>query len=116
MTNWVGGVSYTVQGTGLSAELHTGQTPAPAPKALFLTRAVETMDGWIGQLLVDGDIVYQTNFKDDGKKAVNDANTFLVERIKSLFVETIDLTEEVPGDGPTWSLKEDPEPPKESTE
>lgn len=117
MTSSVNGVysgqTYTLTGSGLSATLHPEATPTRAPKALFLTRAVETQDGWVGQLLIDGDIVYQTNFIEDGREAVNRANNFLVERIKSLFVETIDGGEETPGDGPTWTVVEDEEQPTE---
>lgn len=82
------GVTYTLSTGGLSANLHNEGKPAPPPVALFYTRAVQTKEGWLGQLLIDGEIVYETSVGEDGEFAVVQANAFLIERIKSLFVTT----------------------------
>lgn len=81
------GVNYTISGTSLNADLHWGEKPRDAPKGLFNTRAVQVRDGWLGQLIVDTEIVYESDLHESGENAVNDANSFLIDRIKRLFVE-----------------------------
>lgn len=55
------------------------------PAGLIVTRAVETKDGWLGQVLVDKEIVHEEGPYDDGEPAIRAANRCVVETVKGLF-------------------------------
>jgi len=52
---------------------------------LVATRAVETIDGWCGQVLVDSEIVYQGEGQPTKQDAKAEANKCVVNAVKSLF-------------------------------
>lgn len=56
-STWSNSISYS---TGLSFEIKDGKAPERTPRELLATRAVESKDGWLGQILMSGEIVYQT--------------------------------------------------------
>ena len=90
--------NYTIANwtTGMNISPHKGDRPAPTPRELIATRAVETKAGWVGQVIVDQEIVYETTpsrdvYEDDGRTASEavqaEANDYVVSRIKRLFTD-----------------------------
>lgn len=55
------------------------------PSGLIVTQAVQTMRGWRGQIIVDKDIVWESDPQEDGKEAVQTANARVVQAMKTLF-------------------------------
>jgi len=53
--------------------------------SLLTTRAVETIDGWCGQVLVKDEIVWQGDPYTTAMDAVNDANSCVIDTIKGWF-------------------------------
>lgn len=49
------------------------------------TQAVQTKDGWLGQVIVDKEIVWESEAYDDSEDAIQDANTQVVEVFRALF-------------------------------
>lgn len=57
-SNWANNsITYT---TGLVVDTKEGQKPERTPNELLATRAIESKDGWLGQIIMTGEIVYQT--------------------------------------------------------
>lgn len=88
------GVNYTLTGnswSGVSVPVEQGEKPVPAPKGLIVTRAVQTKSGWVGQVIVDTDIVYESSpflDSDSGRGsslALEDVNQYVVDRVKRIF-------------------------------
>lgn len=71
---------------GVTLTTQQGDTPQ-TPSGLLLTKAVETKRGWIGQIIVDKEIVWESAAFDEVKPALEEANGRVVERVKRLFVE-----------------------------
>lgn len=59
--------------------------PEKTPEGLIVTRAVETQDGWRGQILVDKEIVFETEATNESQDALAAVNIRVVTRIKKLF-------------------------------
>ena len=78
--------------TGIVLDTGTGERPKPTPKELIATRAVETMDGWVGQIIMSGEIVYEAGpeIEEEGdelsgsEKALEIVNTRIHEAFKRL--------------------------------
>lgn len=68
----------------LSAASGTSQ-PAKTPPGLIATNAVQTMDGWFGQVIVDKAIVWQSRVYTNSDTAIDAANECVVNVIKGLF-------------------------------
>jgi hypothetical protein len=77
-------MTYSTTNTGVmlvpqeSDRVHT-------PKGLLVTRAVEMASGWIGQIIVDKAIVWESDPHEDERDAVNEATARVVEKLKALF-------------------------------
>lgn len=86
----------TIYTSGTSWKLvgDAGETPkGPNPRALFETRAQQLLAGWYGQIIVSGNIVWQSaEPHTDGEAAINDANAHVVASFINLFVEPEDGT------------------------
>ena len=86
------GSSYTI-----TLDPTKGTERPKTPAVLIVTRAVETKDGWLGQVLVDKEIVFQTDpitadtfdAEDAGRDAIKAANTRVVQAIRALFVTDV---------------------------
>lgn len=65
-TNWAKAITYS---TGLSFDIKEGKAPERTPKELLATRAVESKNGWLGQIIMAGEIVYQTEPQVDDEEA-----------------------------------------------
>jgi hypothetical protein len=76
-------------------------TPATADKApktpagLIVTQAVQTKDGWLGQVIVDKTIIWESPARAHGEDAIQAANERVVEAIRQLFqmVEAVEAAE-----------------------
>jgi hypothetical protein len=62
-----------------------GERPEPTPSGLIATRAVETREGWLGQVIIDKEIVFQTDPYREGEDAIKVANGHVVGKVKALF-------------------------------
>lgn len=74
--------------TGMTITPQKGDRPEPTPRELIVTRAVETRDGWRGQVIVDQEIVYETEPVLGGEASqtvLSEANGYVVDRVKALF-------------------------------
>lgn len=84
--------TYTIANwnTGMSLNPQKGERPEPTPRELIVTRAVETKNGWLGQVIIDREIVWETEPKTDmdnaAEAAVQDANAYVIDRIRALFL------------------------------
>ena len=83
MTQYV--TSITTTGAGLTWAPSETERPKQTPKGLLVTRAVETADGWLGHLIIDGAIVYETKPHLDSDEALADVNGRVVARLKKVF-------------------------------
>lgn len=79
--------TYTIATTGTSIALNPseGSRPAATPSGLIVTRAVETKAGWVGQIIVDKEILWQGEPTRHAMDAQEEANYRVVQRIKKLF-------------------------------
>jgi hypothetical protein len=81
-----------------------GMTISPAknderpktPSGLIVTQAVQTRVGWLGQVIVDKEIIWESAPDEDGEAAVGAANDRVVEALKHLFWRVADAV----GEGP----------------
>jgi hypothetical protein len=77
-------MTYSTTNTGMmlvpqeSDRVHT-------PKGLLVTRAVEMAAGWVGQIIVDKTIVWESQPHEEERDAVNEATSRVVEKLTSLF-------------------------------
>jgi len=79
----------SISGTWLRAprelEASTETITTVAIGSLLTTRAVETIDGWCGQVLVRDEIVWQGDACDTAAEGANDANACVIDTIKGWF-------------------------------
>ncbi len=80
---------------GITISPTQAETRPKTPAGLVVTQAVQTRDGWLGQVIVDKDIVWESPAQDDGEGAVKAANARVVEAFKQLFqlVEAVEEAE-----------------------
>lgn len=66
--------------------LSAGESPAPAkaPKALIATRAVQMKDGWVGQLFVAEEVVWESDPQETADDAEQAATARVLKRVKKL--------------------------------
>jgi hypothetical protein len=62
-----------------------GSRPAKTPPGLIATNAVQTQGGWLGQVIVDKVIVFETAGCSNADDAIDAANQRVVDVIRSLF-------------------------------
>lgn len=95
----VAGSSY---GISVSPEQESSRPKTPA--GLFVTQAVQTKDGWLGQVIVDKTIVWEGDPEPDGEDAIRAANAHVVEALKALFTW---LTEDTDDDADDPDVDDD---------
>ena len=73
MSTWQSG--YTVNGMVIGA---TTAEPIKTQAGLLVTRAVETQAGWVGQIIIDKMIVWESDtYADDGStEPINDGGGY----------------------------------------
>ena len=72
------GATFTLAG-------EMGSRPEPPPRGLINTRAQQTRAGWVGQVIVDREIVHETRPVPESEDAVAEVNAFVVWAVKRLF-------------------------------
>lgn len=82
------GVSYTLSTSGMTLAYPRGESPKSPPNALMATLAVQVQKGWVGQIVIDSEIVYQTKPKKTSHKALTAVNARVVNCLRSLFSES----------------------------
>lgn len=55
------------------------------PAGLIVTQAVQTKEGWLGQVIVDKEIVWESDPKSSGDYAIESANARVVDRVRAWF-------------------------------
>lgn len=81
--------SITSSGTTWTMTPSQGSRPEKPPKGLIVTKAVQTQQGWLAQVFVDSDIVWESAvYLEDGDAAIDAANLVVVESFKSLLKVT----------------------------
>lgn len=80
----------------MSTELRRGPIGAtlPVQRGVIKTRAVETAKGWVGQVLVDGEITVEGTPTELHTDAVRGIQEFVTERVKAFFTVPL-LTSDV---------------------
>ena len=70
---------------GISISPSTSDHLPRTPSGLIVTQAVQTKDGWRGQVIVDKSIVWEGEVSVDGESAIQAANARVVEVLRDLF-------------------------------
>lgn len=84
-TSTFGYGTLTGSNYGITFAPTTGEKAPKTPSGLVVTQAVQTKDGWLGQVIVDKEIVWESDTTPDGEDAIRAANTRVVEAFKTLF-------------------------------
>lgn len=78
--------NYTVWPTGVgTGPMHKREDPKEPPTDLVTTRTQQTITGWVGQILVAGRVVYETEVTEDAKDAIETANRRLIDKVVAIF-------------------------------
>lgn len=87
MTNYA--PTLTSSSYGISISPLTAEARPKTPGGLVVTQAVQTKDGWLGQVIVDKEIVWESEAFNDGEEdsldAVQAANAKVVQVFRALF-------------------------------
>lgn len=84
--------NWTIASSGMIIDSTTGDKPVRTPKELIVTRAIESQHGWLGQIIMSGEIVYETGPQVDGldetgsEKALTLVNDRIIAAFKRLIV------------------------------
>jgi hypothetical protein len=70
---------------GITFNPGTSEERPKTPSGLIVTQAVQTREGWLGQVIVDKEIVWEGGVSDEGEDAIKAANARVVEVFKTLF-------------------------------
>lgn len=70
---------------GITISPTPADTRPKTPAGLIVTQAVQTRDGWLGQVIVDKQIVWESGPDEDGEAAVGAANARVVDVLRRLF-------------------------------
>lgn len=87
-------LSYgTVTGSsyGITISPEQADTRPKTPAGLIVTQAVQTKDGWLGQVIVDKEIVWEGDPQPEGEDAIQAANARVVQAFKALFAPPAEL-------------------------
>lgn len=82
-TTYGGNITYT---TGIVFDTAAGKTPERTPTELIATRAIEAKDGWLGQIIMAGEIVYQTKPQKTSRDALGKVNRRVHNSFRRLIV------------------------------
>lgn len=85
-----GTVSGSSYGFTVAPERNDERPKTPA--GLIATQAVQTKDGWLGQVIVDKQIVWESDEHEEGEDAVQAANGRVVQVLKALFSDETEGT------------------------
>jgi hypothetical protein len=68
----------------LTLDVEQGKKPK-TPEGLLASTAVQTIDGWIGQIIVDKSIVWESKFFTNVDDAMEAANQRIVKQLGRIF-------------------------------
>lgn len=78
---------------GITLSPGTSEQRPKTPAGLIVTQAVQTKDGWLGQVIIDKEIVWESAVgADDGDDAVRAANSRVVDVLRQLFEDAAEVT------------------------
>lgn len=84
---YTNGTTFTISSaTGYYLDAKKGDVPAPTPKELLATRAVEAKDGWLGQIIMAGEIVHETKHHETADDALEEVHAHVLKKFKRLIV------------------------------
>lgn len=83
---------------GITVSPETAERTPKTPSGLIVTQAVQTREGWLGQVIVDKEIAWESTPEADGEDAIQAANGRVVEAFKQLFqlVDAVEAAETSP--------------------
>lgn len=74
--------------TGITLTTTASPAPVSAPTGLIATRAIQTKDGWRGQIIVAEEIVWESDYgSPTAREAAEDATYRVLDRIKRLVTD-----------------------------
>lgn len=82
----ISGSNINYSTTGLILNTTNGPSPTQTPSELLSTRAVESRDGWLGQVVMSGEIVYETKPQETSAAALRKVNARIHRAFKQLIV------------------------------
>jgi hypothetical protein len=84
----------TVAGSGYGITLTPQSSDAKprTPSGLIVTQSVQTREGWLGQIIIDKEIVWESDPCHTGDDAIQDANGRVVDVFKQLFQAAPEVT------------------------
>lgn len=85
MSTYASSNTLTGSSYGITFTPDTGEKAPKTPSGLIVTQAVQTRLGWLGQVIVDKEIVWESAVIDEGGDAIRAANERVVEAFKTLF-------------------------------
>jgi hypothetical protein len=78
-----GNITYS---TGITLATGTGKAPERTPTELIATRALETKAGWVGQVIMAGEIVWESAPQKDSRRALGKVNRRVHNAFRRLIV------------------------------
>jgi hypothetical protein len=79
------GTTWTYTGMVVPAE--KGERPKETDdKKLIETRAIQLKDGWVGQVIMAGEIVKETSPKPEADEALEEVNQHILKRFKRMII------------------------------
>jgi hypothetical protein len=85
MTAYSTGTTWTYN--GLIVDTVKGERPKEVDdKRLIETRALQLKDGWVGQIIMGGEIVWETKPYGESEDALDEVNQRILARFKRMIV------------------------------
>lgn len=70
---------------GITISPSMSESRPRTPSGLIVTQAVQTKDGWLGQVIVDKEIVWESDLANEGEAAIQAANARVVQVFRAMF-------------------------------
>jgi hypothetical protein len=86
--SYTSGASWHISSGTVYLNTSTGEAPKPASKELLSTRAVQTKEGWLGQIIMSGEIVYESKAFGESEDALEHVGEHVHKKFKKLIVGT----------------------------
>lgn len=87
MSTYASNTTLTGSSYGITFTPETSHERPKTPSGLVVTQAVQTKEGWLGQVIVDKEIVWESDAEHHGEDAIRSANERVVEAFRDLFRE-----------------------------
>lgn len=86
--------TISTNGATITLDPQISDTRPKTPSGLIVTATAQVKDGWLGQVIVDKTIVWQSEPFASADAAVDAANRRVVERVAAWFAVDTENTEE----------------------